>query len=479
MRIKTRFAPSPTGKMHLGNARTALFSALYAASQNGIFLLRIEDTDIVRSEERFTQVIYQDLTWLGLHWQEGSDQDQGNGPYFQSQRSAIYEKYYQLLLEKNLAYPCFCSDDELAISRKVQLSSGKAPRYSGPCAELTSEAYRAKLAQGLKPTLRFHVPKGISIKFLDFVKGEMDFNTDDFGDFIIRRADGTPSFMFCNAIDDALMGVTHVIRGDDHLTNTPRQLLILQMLGLPVPEYGHVSMIFGYDGLPLSKRHGSSSLEDLKEAGYLSQAVMNYLARSGHHYADNHLMSFDELAKNFKLESLSASPAKFDSVQLDFWQKLAIHSLSVEALWAWMGDVVHQNIPDDRRDIFIETVRSNIVSPDQALSWAAIFFKDGLVFDEEKTAILKKAGHVFFDCAVKALHAHGNQATLIMDALKKELNVKGKDLFMPLRVALTGEMHGPELVKIFEILGAEKVEARLEKGLRETENEIFSGNNAC
>lgn len=262
--VKTRFCPSPTGLMHMGNVRTALFNALLAKSANGCFLLRIEDTDRERSDARYTKALMEDLLWLGLGWQEGPDHHQGNGPYHQSERQSIYDDYYQRLETAGVAYPCFCSEEELALQRKIQRSSGRPPRYPGTCRELTDAQREEKFAQGLKPTLRFAVPENEMIAFDDLVRGHQKFDSNDLGDFIIRRADGTPPFLFCNAVDDALMGVTHALRGEDHLTNTPRQLMVLDALGLTGPTYGHIALIVGPDGSPLSKRHGSRSIEELR-----------------------------------------------------------------------------------------------------------------------------------------------------------------------------------------------------------------------
>ena len=255
--LKTRFCPSPTGFLHLGNMRTALFNALFAKNQQGTFLLRIEDTDKTRSEERYTDALCADLKWLGLQWNEGPGCDSAAGPYWQSQRQTVYDTYYQQLEAGNWVYPCFCTEQQLALARKLHISSGKPPRYTGICRNLTPEMVQEKCAQGLKPTLRFRVPLDQETVFHDLVRGDQRCNHHDMGDFIIRRADGTPPFMYCNAIDDALMGVTHALRGEDHLTNTPRQIMILKALNLPIPTYGHISLIVGADGTPLSKRNGS------------------------------------------------------------------------------------------------------------------------------------------------------------------------------------------------------------------------------
>lgn len=259
--MKTRFAPSPTGYLTIGNIRTALFCALLAKHENGVFLLRIEDTDKLRSGQEFAEQLEFDLHWLGLDWQEGPQVGGQSEPYFQSQRQAIYDTYFQKLTDQNQVYPCFCSDEELAISRKIQLSSGQPPRYEGTCRNLTQEQINKKLAEGLKPTLRFRVPENQIIEFTDFVRGPQKFLSHEIGDFIIRRGDGSAAFFFCNAIDDSLMEITHVLRGEDHLTNTPRQLMLLQALKLAQPQYGHLALIVGPDGTPLSKRHGSRSIK--------------------------------------------------------------------------------------------------------------------------------------------------------------------------------------------------------------------------
>src|SRR6185437_7016385 len=235
----TRFAPSPTGELHLGNARTALFNLLLARRSGGRFILRIEDTDAERSREAHTAALMQDLRWLGIEWDAGPDREDLRGPYRQSQRGSIYTHYFEVLEREGSAYPCFCSPLELEISRKAQLASGRPPRYAGTCRELSPEQRAKKRQLGGAPTTRFRVPAGRRIEFLDFVHGPQSFFSDDIGDFVVRRTDGSAAFFFSNAVDDARMGVTQVLRGEDHLTNTPRQLLILEALGLPAPSYGH------------------------------------------------------------------------------------------------------------------------------------------------------------------------------------------------------------------------------------------------
>jgi nondiscriminating glutamyl-tRNA synthetase len=460
--IKTRFSPSPTGLLHLGNVRAALFSALYAAKNKGVFILRIEDTDAARSDLRFVESLQDDLHWLGVSWQEGPGIGGPHVPYFQSQRQTIYDQFYQLLESEKLAYSCFCSEQELMLGRKIQLSRGQAPRYSGACLKLTQEDIQQKIAQGLKPALRFKIPAQTMIEFVDTVKGPQRFNSDDIGDFIIRRADGSSSFMFCNAIDDSLMGVTHVLRGEDHLANTPRQIMILSALHLRIPHYGHLSLIMGDDGSPLSKRHGSFSLHDLRTQGFLSQAVLNYLARLSHSYDSQDLMSFAGLAHDFQLEKISRSAARFDLNQLMFWQKQGVMALDNKSLLHWMGDEVAKKIDQEKSDLFLEIVRQNVLFPQQGLRWATIFFEDNLAYSEENKAILAHAGEQFFVEWLAALDQF-DDFKKVLDTLKNHLNLSGKPLFLPIRVALTGEQHGPELAQMVTLLGKEKLKHRVKQ----------------
>lgn len=463
--IRTRFSPSPTGLIHLGNARAALFSALYAMHTQGAFLLRIEDTDVVRSDQKYVNLLEDDLQWLGIHWQEGPDVGGPHAPYQQSLRREIYDSYYQQLEKEALAYPCFCTDQELALNRKLQLSRGQAPRYPGTCKKLSAEEIEKRLAQGLKPALRFKIPEHKIIEFVDLVKGPQKFNSDDIGDFIVRRADGTSSFMFSNAIDDSLMEVTHVIRGEDHLANTPRQLMILQALQMRAPEYGHLSLITGDDGAKLSKRHGSSNLHDLREEGFLTLAVLNYMARLSHTYEEHHLLSFAELAKNFRLEKLSRAPARFDKNQLLHWQKEAVLALDTAALWQWLGNDIEAKVPAAARELFGEMMRLNILFPQEANKWADILFHDELAMSEEQLGILQEAGETFFATAEVATKQHQTDLKNILNELKTQLNISGKRLFMPVRIALTGEQHGPELVQIAALLGSDKMQKRFASAL--------------
>ena len=455
--VRTRFSPSPTGLIHIGNARAALFSALYAAKEKGVFLLRIEDTDLARSEQKYTELLQEDLHWLGLAWQEGPGVGGPYQPYWQSQRHDLYDRYYTELENRKLVYPCFCTDQELALNRKLQLSRGQAPRYPGTCQRLSQEDITNKLKKGLKPALRFRVPAKKTIEFVDLVKGSQRFNSDDMGDFIVRRQEGTASFLFCNAIDDSLMEVTHVLRGDDHLANTPRQLMLLEALDMRAPQYGHLSMITGDDGAPLSKRQGSFSLHDLYQHGYLAIAVLNYMARLSHTYELQSLMNFKELADYFKLEKLSRSPARFDKNQLLHWQKESVIALDTRATLDWLGVEIMEKVPEEKHTVFVDVMRKNILFPQEAHRWADALFCDELQFTHEQIHLFQEASESFFIEAALAVKKYGIDFKNVCDDLKEKLNVSGKKLFMPLRIALTGEQHGPELAQIAALLGKEKI----------------------
>lgn len=461
MKVRTRFSPSPTGMIHLGNARAALFSALFAARHHGSFILRIEDTDAARSEIRFVDSLQDDLHWLEVKWQEGPGVNGDYGPYWQSQRQDMYAKYYRILEEKKLIYPCFCTDQELLLARKLQISRSQAPRYSGTCRKLSEDEINKRLAEGKKPAWRFSVPLHQTIEFEDTVKGTQQFKSDDIGDFIVRRADGTAPFLFCNAIDDAMMEVSHVLRGEDHLANTPRQIMLLNTLELHVPYYGHLSLIVGDDGSPLSKRHGSFSVHEMREQGYLPIAIINYLSRLGHICDSQDLLPFSELAEHFYLEKLSRSPARFDLSQLMYWQKIAVQALDVPAVWRWLGENIENQVPEAMRTLFAETVKANIEFPRDASTWAKIFFHENAHLDEAELTIIREAGEQFFVEAEQAVDKYGIDLASILAEMKQTLGVHGKKLFMPLRVALTGKTHGPELAHIAELLGAKKLKHRL------------------
>lgn len=460
--MKTRFAPSPSGYIHLGNARTALFNFLLAQSQAGRFLLRIEDSDASRSQLALANEVEKDLLWLGLPWQEGPGKEQGKGPYYQSQRFAIYTHYYEQLVSKGRAYPCFCSEQALLMMRKHQLAQGKPPRYTGQCRQLKAEQVAEKIAQGQSPSLRFHVFPDQVIAYNDFVKGEQTFASDDIGDFIIQRSDGSAAFFFCNAIDDALMGVTHVLRGEDHLSNTPRQIMLLQALALAVPAYGHMALIVGEDGAPLSKRHGSFSIKSLREAGYFAEAIQNYLARLGHSYTNPDFLDIDALSVQFSLHRLGKSPARYDNTQLLYWQKQALLHLPADKLMPWLDEKIKDRVETALKLEFVELMRSTICFPEEAIVWADILFtENALVFTPEVKHFLQNLEPIYWDTLLSLLANENKDFKTLLQQLQATLNLKGKRLFAPLRLALTGRHDGPEMAKLFKLIGHEKIRQRI------------------
>lgn len=448
--VVTRFAPSPTGRLHLGNARTALFNELFARGRGGRFLLRIEDTDAARGSRDLEAELLGELRWLGLIREDDPARER------QSERRGIHDEHVRRLQRDGLVYPCFCTDEELKAARKAQVAAGKAPRYPGTCAALSEADREARLAEGRPHTLRFRVPAGRTVVFDDLVRGEQRFASDLIGDFVITRTDGSPAFFFANALDDALMGVTHVLRGEDHVANTPRQLLLLEALDLTPPEYGHLPLVVGRDGAPLSKRRGAASLAELRERGYLPAAVANYLARLGHHFDEDGLKPLEELARGFSLASLGRAPAHFDENQLRHWQKLAVAAASDGAFMDWAGDALAA-VPSGSRGSFVRSVRPNCEFPSDVSHWAGILFGDELNPGEEALAVMRGAGTGFFDRAAEAVAREGAS----VEAIKAATGEKGRGLFMPLRAALTGEMHGPELKAVLELLGPERAAARL------------------
>lgn len=457
----TRFAPSPTGELHLGNARTALFNFLLARRTGGRFVLRIEDTDAQRSEAAHLAVVLEDLRWLGLEWDAGPDREDERGPYRQSRRGELYLRFFEALEGQQIAYPCFCTPLELAASRRAQLGSGRPPRYAGTCRELSAQERRAKLAQGLPAALRFRVPAGRRIEFEDIVHGAQSFLSDDIGDFIIRRTDGTAAFFFCNAVDDACMGVTCVLRGEDHLANTPRQLLLLEALGLPVPRYGHVSLILGSDGSPLSKRHGATSVREYRDSGYRPEALVNHLFRLGHSSGEHGLLDLPAMARAFDPAHLGRAAARFDAQQLLVWQKEAAHHLAADAARTWLAAALPAGLGESAASAFVAAILPNVVLPQDAQPWERIVFGPPPPLEPGGEAIIRRAGGRFFATAAQAAAQSGNDLPAIAAAVRAATGRKGADLYMPLRLALTGRSHGPELAPLLKAMPAGQARERL------------------
>lgn len=464
--IVTRFAPSPTGALHPGNARTALFSFLLARSAGGRFILRVEDTDRARDSDAFVAAQMDDLEWLGISWDAGPGRDDGRGPYRQSERGAIYADLYRRLEEQESVYPCYCTPVELDVARKAQAAAGQPPRYPGTCRGLDATARAARQAAGRQPALRFAVPAGATIEFDDLVRGPQAIEAASLGDFPVRRADGGAVFFFCNAVDDALMGITHVLRGDDHLSNTPRQLLLLQALQLRTPRYGHLPLLLDAGGAPQSKRRGSVTVAELRRQGYLASALGNYLLRLGHHGAPDEWVEPDGFAGHFRADHLGRAPAHFDPVQLDHWQREAVRRLTPPQAADWLTPEFPAQWSRPQRVAVARLLQGNLLLPRDATAWLAVLGGDLDPIEAGEQQVIAEAGSEFFSSALAAYAETGADFGRLAKLLKSRTGRKGAALFMPLRIALTGRHDGPELAALLPAIPEALVRARLESAAR-------------
>src|SRR3989338_7761677 len=393
--IRVRFAPSPTGYLHIGNVRTALFNYLFTKRHNGTFILRIEDTDFDRVKKEYEESILEDLKWLGLNWDEGPDCGGNYGPYRQSERLNIYKELADKLLKEGKAYKCFCSEEELNKKRKESLSKGLPPSYDGKCCNLSSEEIVSYEQKGIKPSTRFKVENGL-IEFEDIVRGKITFNCSDIGDFVILRSDGVAAYNFAVTVDDDLMKITHVIRGEDHLSNTPRQILLNQAMGFDSPRFAHLSMILGHDKSRLSKRHGAESVKELREEGYLPEAVINYLSLLGWSSEDGReIMPLNDIIKNFSIERVSKSPAVFDIKKLKWINSHYIKNKDIadltelSILFLKKAGVRTETVERQWLHKVIDAIRDNIETLSEINKYAGIFFDEIIEIEPENLEILK------------------------------------------------------------------------------------------
>ncbi|ADU96474.1 glutamate--tRNA ligase [Thermovibrio ammonificans] len=480
MSVRVRFAPSPTGFMHVGNARTALFNYLFARHNNGTFILRIEDTDTERHSEEAVKVIYEALKWMGLDWDEGPDRGGPYGPYRQSERLNIYKEFIEKLKEKGLVYECYCTQEELEQMRKEQLERGEPPRYTGKCRHLT-EAEKEKLrAEGRKPVLRFKVPEDRVVKFKDLVKGEIEINSRQLGgDFVIVRSNGMPVYNFVVVVDDALMKITHVIRGEDHISNTPKQLLLYEALGFEAPQFAHLPMILGSDRSKLSKRHGSTSVKEFREKGYLPEAFTNFLALLGWYPKDGkEILSMEELIERFDIKDVNSAPAVFDTTKLNWMNQVYIRNYPIEKLTELVIPYLEKagfNLSEfDKQWLqkVVEVTREYFTVLADAPEYMEVFLKDQFEVEPEAKKFIEESPdrlrviELFYE-KVKELQEELTSETFkkLVKEIGKELGVKGKNLFMPVRIGLTGRTSGVELPVLVELLGKERVLRRLENSL--------------
>jgi glutamyl-tRNA synthetase len=439
-----------------------LFSWLFARHHGGRFILRIEDTDTERSKEAFTTALMADMRWMGLEWDAGPGREVPGVEYLQSRRGPIYARHSAALDARGLTYPCYCTPLELDLSRKAQLAAGRPPRYAGTCRELSAEARVRKSAQGISPTTRFRVPTGQRVVFDDMVHGAQSFATDDIGDFILRRADGSAAFFFSNAIDDSEMGITHVLRVEDHLTNTPRQLLVLEALGVRAPTYGHLSLLVGADGAPLSKRHGATSVREFRERGYLPAALANHLFRLGHSSAENGVLDPPSMARAFTVKHLGRAPARFEESQLNVWQRDVAHHMPLEESERWLSAETPAGLDPEQRRAFIAAIRPNVVLPKDVARWREVVFGPPPSLDDSALARVREAGAAFFRAAADASRASGGKLDAIV-AAAKATGAAGQSLWKPLRLALTGATEGPELAPLLRAIPASAITDRLSR----------------
>lgn len=479
-KMKVRFAPSPTGPFHIGGARSALFNWLLARREGGTFLLRIEDTDLVRSTRESEENIKAALKWLGMDWDEGIDVGGDNGPYRQTERLDIYKEVTDRLIAEGKAYYCYCTEEELEAERQAQLARGETPKYNGHCRHLTEEQRAAYEAEGRKPTVRLRVPLNETVAFDDMVRGHVAFESNGIGDFVIVKSDGIPVYNYAVVIDDHTMEVTHVIRAEEHLSNTPRQIVIYNALGWEVPTFGHISLIMGKDGKKMSKRHGATSVEQYKNLGYLPEAINNFLALMGWApEGEQELFTTEELIKNFSMDRVAKNPAVFDIdklnwINFNYMKKLTDEELYTLCLSSLQEAGYASAQPDEaekaRLTMLCVCLKDHISYGAQIKEEAAMFFTDSISIDEEhrddiKAVLAEESCPTVlaaFSDKLKAMdEVTPEQVKAAIKAIMKETKLKGKFVFMPIRVAITGQMHGPDLNYIVPLLGRDTVLARL------------------
>jgi glutamyl-tRNA synthetase/nondiscriminating glutamyl-tRNA synthetase len=477
--MRVRFAPSPTGHLHVGNARTALFNWLLARGHGGTFILRVEDTDLERSTTSSEQKILEDLRWLGLQWDEGVEVGGNAGPYRQSERFDIYREHADRLIDGGHAYYCFCSPETLDAERKAQLAAGLPPKYAGTCRAIGIEESLRRRTAGERAVIRLRVPADREVAFPDLVRGTVTFHTDVIGDPVLVRSDGIPAYNYAVVVDDQLMAVTHVIRGEDHISNTPRQLLLYEAFGWPPPLFAHLSLVLGPDHAPLSKRHGATSVAEFRAKGYLPEALVNYLALIGwsprsskfkpahvavpDDAALEELLPGEELARRFRLEDVSHSAGVFDEDKLAWVNRHYLKALNPERLVAEAlpflreaSAIAGELRPPDHE--WLRAVLPHMAASVDRLNQIPERLRAVFHFDSAATVADEDLRHELAEPAargvVTALAEDLSDAAPLLDRdafraaaarVRAKTGQKGKALFHPIRVALTGAGDGPEL----------------------------------
>lgn len=466
--MRVRFAPSPTGHLHVGNARTALFNWLLARGHGGTLILRIEDTDTERSTLESERGILADLRWMGLEWDEGPDVGGPFGPYRQSERLALYGSHARELLEGAHAYYCFCSPEDLEAARARALAEGRPPMYSGRCRDLDPAESAARVAAGEGAVIRFRVPDEGFLTFDDDVRGEVTFGMDVIGDFVIVRSDGRPAYNFAVVVDDALMQVTQVIRGEDHISNTPRQLLLYQALGMTPPAFAHLSLVLGPDHAPLSKRHGATSVAEFRAKGYLPEALVNYLALigwspvvaaeagDGSPGAHGEIVPLDEMARRFSLDRVSHSAGVFDEMKLAWmnrhYMKEAEPGRLAGECWTWLAERGWVRERTDAARAYVASLMPIAAGSVDRLDEVADRLAQIFEFDAAGAAALlareadgARVVQAFADETAGVVLQDREAFRAVMGRVRERTGLKGKALFHPVRVALTAAESGPEL----------------------------------
>jgi glutamyl-tRNA synthetase len=460
MTVVTRFAPSPTGYLHVGGARTALYSWLYAKSKGGEFVLRIEDTDLERSTEEAKQAILDGMEWLGLHHDKG--------PYYQTERFDCYNEIIEELLEKGLAYKCFMSVAELDAIREEQEKKGEKPRYPGTWRDRTDHP------EGQPYVIRFKNPLEGDVVIKDHVRGEIRISNSELDDLIIKRTDGAPTYNFCVVVDDWDMGITHVVRGEDHINNTPRQINILNALGAPIPEYAHVSMILGDDGKKLSKRHGAVSVMQYRDDGYLPQAVLNYLVRLGWSHGDQEIFSVEEMIEHFSLDGISKSASAFNTEKLNWLNEHYIKTLPASEVAEYAKWHFEQQGIDCSQGPSLESVievqADRVTTLKELAGISTYFYSDFESFDEKAAKKhLRLVAKEPLEAVKEALLAidewSPENIQVAINATAEKLEVGMGKIGMPLRVAATGSGNSPSLDVTLNLLNKEQIAQRIDKAL--------------
>ena len=472
--IRVRFAPSPTGHLHVGGARTALFNWLFAKNQKGIFVLRIEDTDRTRSTLEANQAIIDGLRWLGLDWDEGPEIGGKYGPYFQTERVQIYKDYVQKLLNDGKAYFCYCTPEELEEQRKLAEERKEAPRYNGRCRKLSPEEKRDLIKAGRKAVIRFMLPPIGHTTVHDLIRGAVEFENDLLDDFVVLKSDGMPTYNFAAVVDDTLMKITHVIRGDDHLSNTPRQVLLYEAFGWEPPQFAHLPMILGPDRTRLSKRHGATSVVAYKEMGYLPEAMVNYLVRLGWAKGDQEIFTREELIEKFSLDEVGKSPAIFDLEKLDWMNAYYIRKLSLEEIIELAKPALEKaygKIEGEKLKEIVRLEQERLKKIPDIIALTDYFFAEEIKYDEaavEKYLKEPQAAKIFKELSQRLAKVETfikDKIEEVFRGLASELGIKAKEIIHPARVALTGRAESPPMFEVVELIGKEKTLKRLENAV--------------